>query len=180
MANSRQAKLISFTRIGAGNVRVTILKKHLFAFTHREEHLFQVALQVLSRPVLGDLHVTLKSTGTSSWEILGKYKKNIEKRNMKIEAHESRSFSLSLSLKHRSCHCTGCRVRSSTSVLAGGCPEVDCRIVSNRSLCLCAWAASRGERGDLSFSLTGDTGPYSSSKPFSACWWRKMIRCERG
>lgn len=33
------------------------------------------------------------------------------------------------------------RVGSSTSVLAGGCPEVDCRIVSNRALC------SGGDRG---------------------------------
>lgn len=81
----------------------------------------------------GNLHVTLKSSRLSSRDRVSKKQVyRYEKGNIRIRAHDS----LFRFLKHRSCHCTGCRVGSSTSVLAGGCPEVDCRIVSNRSLCL--------------------------------------------
>lgn len=65
---------------------------------------------------------------------------------------------------------------SSTSVLAGGCPEVDCRIVSNRSLCLGSESGRKRGSFFLSSSLAGDTGPYSAFKPFSATGGE---RCEK-
>lgn len=54
-------------------------------------------------------------------------------------------------------------VGSNTSVLTGGCPEVDCRIVSNRSLC-------SGRAGEKEGMRRGISAPIPLRNRFFSCW----------
>jgi len=161
--------------------------------THREEHLFQVALQVLPRrPVLRrpqryikvgqavlKIGVRVKDKKKEEEEIGIKKKESDRTKLLKIiemsRAHARLSLFPRLSLSS-TVHVTAPDVERGRAppFLAGGCPEVDCRIVSNRSPCLGSELGQK--RGSVSLSLSlflflssyfsfsrslRDTGPYS-------------------